>query len=45
LASAGLGVTPVMDRIYFKCIYTNDPDCQIVELATSGPDFVFDEAL
>ena len=44
LTSAGLGVTPVMDRIYFKSIYTNDPDGHIVELATAGPGFAFDEA-
>src|SRR5712691_710795 len=34
LVSAGLRVTPVMNRIYFKSIYTNDPDGHIVELAT-----------
>lgn len=44
LLSAGLRVSPVMDRIYFKSIYTNDPDGHIVELATAGPGFVVDEA-
>ena len=34
---AGLRVSPVMDRVYFKSIYTNDPDGHIVELATLGP--------
>ena len=39
LIEAGLRVSPVMDRIYFKSIYTNDPDGHIVELATAGPGF------
>jgi glyoxalase family protein len=32
-----------MDRIYFKSIYTRDPDGHIVELATAGPGFAIDE--
>lgn len=32
-----------MDRVYFKSIYTRDPDGHIVELATLGPGFTFDE--
>jgi glyoxalase family protein len=43
LIKAGYRVSPVMDRIYFKSIYTNDPDGHIVELATAGPGFAFDE--
>jgi glyoxalase family protein len=43
LLRAGLRVSPVMDRIYFKSIYTNDPDGHIVELATLGPGFGVDE--
>lgn len=43
LVKAGLRVSPVMDRIYFKSIYTNDPDGHIVELATLGPGFAVDE--
>jgi len=43
LIQAGLRVSPVMDRIYFKSIYTNDPDGHIVELATAGPGFLIDE--
>lgn len=43
LIKAGLRVSPVMDRIYFKSIYTNDPDGHIVELATLGPGFLYDE--
>jgi glyoxalase family protein len=45
LISAGYRVSPVMDRIYFKSIYTNDPDGHIVELATAGPGFPVDEAV
>lgn len=45
LLRAGLGVSPVMDRIYFKSIYTNDPDGHIVELATAGPGFAADESV
>lgn len=44
LLSAGLRVSPVMDRVYFKSIYTNDPDGHIVELATAGPGFTVDES-
>lgn len=43
LLSAGLPVSPVRDRIYFKSIYTQDPDGHIVELATRGPGFAVDE--
>lgn len=43
LVKAGLRVSPVMDRVYFKSIYTNDPDGHIVELATAGPGFAVDE--
>ena len=41
---AGVPVTEVLDRIYFKSIYTRDPDGHIVELATAGPGFAVDEA-
>lgn len=43
LLRAGKKVSPVMDRVYFKSIYTNDPDGHIVELATAGPGFLVDE--
>jgi glyoxalase family protein len=43
LVDAGLPVSPVMDRLYFKSIYTRDPDGHIVELATMGPGFTVDE--
>lgn len=43
LIRAGLQVSPVKDRLYFKSIYTSDPDGQIIELATPGPGFLIDE--
>lgn len=43
LGRAGYRVSPVMDRVYFRSIYTNDPDGHIVELATHGPGFLVDE--
>ena len=43
LLDAGRRVSPVMDRTYFKSIYTKDPDGHIVELATMGPGFLTDE--
>jgi glyoxalase family protein len=45
LVLAGLPVSPVMDRVYFKSIYTRDPDGHIVELATAGPGFLIDETV
>ncbi len=43
LEELGWPVSPVMDRIYFKSIYTRDPDGHIVELATAAPGFLIDE--
>jgi len=43
LVRAHVRVSPVMDRVYFKSIYTNDPDGHIVEIATAGPGFMVDE--
>jgi glyoxalase family protein len=43
LMSAGVKVTPVMDRVYFKSIYMDDPDGHIIEIATLGPGFTVDE--
>ncbi len=45
LIAAGLSVSPVMERVYFKSIYTRDPDGHIVELATVDPGFAVDEPL
>jgi glyoxalase family protein len=44
LVSAGVNVTPVMDRVYFKSIYMHDPDGHIIEIATEGPGFRVDES-
>jgi glyoxalase family protein len=44
LNKAGYRVSPIMDRVYFRSIYSNDPDGHIVELATNGPGFMFDES-
>lgn len=43
LLTAGYRASPVMDRLYFKSVYTNDPDGHIIELATAGPGFAVDE--
>lgn len=45
LMQAGYRVSPIMNRDYFRSIYTNDPDGHIVELATVGPGFDVDEPL
>jgi glyoxalase family protein len=45
LLDARVRVSEVMDRVYFKSIYTSDPDGHIVELATAGPGFLIDEPL
>jgi glyoxalase family protein len=42
LVDAGLRVSPVMDRVYFKSIYSSDPDGHIVEIATDTPGFMAD---
>lgn len=39
----GVRVSPVMDRTYFKSIYTSDPDGLTIEFATDGPGFDVDE--
>ena len=43
LARAGLGVTPVIDRYYFKSVYFREPGGVLFELATDGPGFAVDE--
>jgi glyoxalase family protein len=43
LMKAGHRVSDIKDRVYFKSIYTHDPDGHIVELATRGPGFLADE--
>ena len=44
LQSAGVAVTPVLDRKYFRSIYFSDPDGHILEIATAGPGFAIDES-
>lgn len=43
LAAAGYRVSPVLDRTYFKSVYSADPHGMIVEIATAGPGFAVDE--
>jgi glyoxalase family protein len=45
LLRAGVKVSEVMDRTYFKSIYTADPDGHIVEIATAVPGFAVDEPI
>jgi glyoxalase family protein len=43
LSSAGLNVTPVLDRDYFKSIYFREPGGVLFEVATDPPGFLVDE--
>ena len=43
LVSAGRNVTPVIDRWYFKSIYSREPGGILFEIATDGPGFTVDE--
>jgi glyoxalase family protein len=43
VAAAGIGVTPVVDRFYFKSIYFREPGGVLFEIATDGPGFATDE--
>ncbi|MDH3734693.1 MAG: VOC family protein [Gemmatimonadota bacterium] len=43
LTDAGVRVTGPYDRGYFRSIYFSDPDGQILEIATAGPGYAFDE--
>jgi glyoxalase family protein len=43
LTDAGIAVSGPYDRGYFKSIYFQDPDGQILEIATAGPGFAIDE--
>ena len=43
LLSAGVNVSPVMDRTYFKSIYFREPGGVLLEVATDGPGFAVDE--
>ncbi|HEU4494769.1 MAG TPA: ring-cleaving dioxygenase [Rubrobacteraceae bacterium] len=41
--SFGLGVTPQIDRFYFRSIYFREPGGVLFEIATDGPGFATDE--
>jgi glyoxalase family protein len=41
---AGLGVTPQIDRYYFRSIYFREPGGVLFEIATDGPGFATDES-
>jgi glyoxalase family protein len=43
IVDAGLNVTPVIDRRYFKSIYFREPGGVLFELATDPPGFTIDE--
>ncbi|MEM1272980.1 MAG: ring-cleaving dioxygenase [Pseudomonadota bacterium] len=44
LASAGMSVTPVIDRQYFNAIYFREPGGVLFEIATDPPGFAVDES-
>ncbi|MCM8748774.1 ring-cleaving dioxygenase [Thermomicrobiaceae bacterium CFH 74404] len=43
VAAAGLTVTPVIDRYYFRSLYFREPGGVLFEIATDGPGFAVDE--
>jgi glyoxalase family protein len=43
IQAAGLGVTPQIDRYYFRSIYFREPGGVLFEVATDGPGFTSDE--
>jgi glyoxalase family protein len=43
IRAAGLGVTPRIDRYYFRSIYFREPGGVLFEIATDGPGFATDE--
>jgi glyoxalase family protein len=45
IEAAGLQVTPVIDRFYFKSVYFREPGGNLFEIATDGPGFTADEPL
>jgi glyoxalase family protein len=45
LADLGVPVSGPYDRGYFQSIYFSDPDGQILEIATRGPGYGFDEPM
>ncbi len=45
LVGLGVGVTPVLDRQYFRSIYFREPSGVLYEVATMSPGFLVDEEL
>lgn len=45
LNSSGIGNSGVIDRFWFKSLYFNDPDGNLLEIATKGPGYTADEPL
>jgi glyoxalase family protein len=45
LAAAGVGVTDIRDRTYFRSIYFREPGGVLFEVATMQPGFAIDEPL
>jgi catechol 2,3-dioxygenase-like lactoylglutathione lyase family enzyme len=43
IEQAGLDVTPVVDRQYFRSVYFREPGGVLFEIATDGPGFTWDE--
>jgi glyoxalase family protein len=43
VAAAGLAITPVIDRYYFRSLYFREPGGVLFEIATDGPGFATDE--
>jgi glyoxalase family protein len=43
VVAAGMDVTPIIDRFYFKSIYFREPSGVLFEIATLGPGFDVDE--
>src|SRR5207302_8467750 len=44
IAALGFGVTPVLDRRYFRSIYFREPGGVLFEIATDQPGFAIDES-
>lgn len=45
LVKAGRNVTPMIERYYFKSIYSREPGGVLFEIATDGPGFTVDESV
>jgi glyoxalase family protein len=43
LRASGIGVTPRIDRFYFRAIYFREPGGILFEISTDGPGFATDE--